>query len=182
MRNQPYGFSSAPYFFLSSAVCPRRDLLIHLHLYMRPPVSRPRAMPAIAAAITPAIIRSAMLTDPDILTALRDCTDPTLPCNIVDLGLIRSLHVEPDLDAPGSGIPGVPQKYRIHIELTLTHPTDETTAQLTAQIRNRLAGLEQAGEITLALVNQPPWTPQQITPEGRRILGLDGNPNLVQIR
>jgi metal-sulfur cluster biosynthetic enzyme len=123
-----------------------------------------------------------MLTESDVLTALHDCSDPALPCNIVDLGLIRSLHVEPDHEAPGSGIPGVPQKHRIHIQLTLTNPTDEATAQLSAQIRNRLAGLEEAGEVTLAIVDQPIWNPQQITPEGRRILGLDGNPNLIQIR
>ena len=33
-----------------------------------------------------------------------------------------------------------------------------------------------------SILPTPPWTPQQITPTGRRILGLDGNPNLVQIR
>jgi metal-sulfur cluster biosynthetic enzyme len=123
-----------------------------------------------------------MLTEQDILTALRDCFDPTLPCNIVDLGLVRSLYIAPDLEAPGTGIPGVPQKHRIHIELTLTNPTEEGAAHLTAQVRNRLAGLEEVGETDVTLVEEPAWTPQQITPAGRRILGLDGNPNLVQIR
>jgi metal-sulfur cluster biosynthetic enzyme len=123
-----------------------------------------------------------MLTESDILNALRDCYDPALPCNIVDLGLIRSVYVSPDPDAPGAGIPGVPQKHRIHLELTLTNPTEESAAQLSAQVRNRLAGLEEAGETTVTVVDQPRWTPQQITPEGRRILGLEGNPNLVQIR
>lgn len=123
-----------------------------------------------------------MLTEADILTALRDCYDPSLPCNIVDLGLIREIGVSSDPQAPGTGIPGVPQKHRIHIELTPTNPAEEVAAQLTAQIRNRLAGLEEAGETTIVLIDQPPWTPQQITPEGRRTLGLDGNPNLVQIR
>jgi metal-sulfur cluster biosynthetic enzyme len=123
-----------------------------------------------------------MLTEADILTALRDCYDPALPCNIVDLGLIRSVSVAPDPEAPGAGVPGVPQKHLIHIELTLTSPTDEAAAQVTAQIRNRLAGLEEAGETTVALASEPAWTPQQITPAGRRALGLDGNPSLVQIR
>src|SRR5215469_2285259 len=123
-----------------------------------------------------------MLTEPDILAALRDCYDPVLPCNIVDLGLIRSVTIQPDSEAPGAGIPGVPQKHRIYIELALTSPTDEAAVQVTAQIQNRLAGLEEAGETTVVLVTSPPWTPQRITPAGRRILGLDGNPNLVQIR
>ena len=123
-----------------------------------------------------------MLTESNILDALRDCFDPTLPCNIVDLGLVRSLHITPDPEAPGAGIPGVPQKHLIQIELTLTNPTEEAVAQLAAQVRNRLAGLEEAGDTTVILVEEPAWTPQQITPAGRRILGLDGNPNLVQIR
>ena len=123
-----------------------------------------------------------MLTESNILDALRDCFDPTLPCNIVDLGLVRNLQITPDPEAPGAEIPGVPQKHLIQIELTLTNPTEEAVAQLAAQVRNRLAGLEEAGDTTVILVEEPAWTPQQITPAGRRILGLDGNPNLVQIR
>jgi metal-sulfur cluster biosynthetic enzyme len=128
------------------------------------------------------MISSAMLTESDILTALGDCYDPSLPCNIVDLGLVRSVKVTPDPDAPGAGIPGVPQKHRIRVEFSLTNPTDEAAAQLSAQIRNRLAGIEEAGETTVVFVDEPAWNPQQITPAGRRILGLDGNPNLIQIR
>ncbi|MDE1176206.1 MAG: iron-sulfur cluster assembly protein [Edaphobacter sp.] len=123
-----------------------------------------------------------MLTEDDILTALRDCYDPALPCNVVDLGLIRSIAVAPDPDAPGAGIRGVPQKHRIAIALTATSPTDDAQAQLQAQIANRLAGLEEAGETTVRIVTEPPWTPRDITPAGRRTLGLDGNPGLVQIR
>ena len=123
-----------------------------------------------------------MLTEADILSALRDCFDPSLPCNIVDLGLVRSVSVEHDPEAPGAGIPGVPQKHRIRVSVALTSPTDDTEAQLKAQIANRLAGLEEAGETTVSVVSEPAWTPREITAAGRRTLGLDGNPNLVQIR
>jgi metal-sulfur cluster biosynthetic enzyme len=123
-----------------------------------------------------------MLSETTILTALRDCYDPELPCNIVDLGLVRATTVAPDPEAPGAGIPGVPQKHRIYIELVLTNPTEEAAVQLTAQIQNRLAGIEEAGETTVVILDEPKWTPQQITPGGRRTLGLDRNPNLVQIR
>jgi len=64
-----------------------------------------------------------MLTESNVLDALRSCFDPAIPCNIVDLGLVRSLDIAPDPGAPGSGIPGVPRKHRIHIELTLTNPS-----------------------------------------------------------
>jgi metal-sulfur cluster biosynthetic enzyme len=125
-----------------------------------------------------------MLTEADILTALRDCYDPVLPCNIVDLGLLRSLTITPDPEAPGANIPGVPPKHHIHIALTLTVASDAEAheAQLRAQIQNRLAGLETVSQTTVDFLSQPAWTPQRITPTGRRLLGLEGNPSLVQIR
>lgn len=123
-----------------------------------------------------------MLTEDDILDALRDCYDPALPCNIVDLGLIQKIVITTDPEAPGAGIPGVPRKHRIRIELILTSPTEDAAAQLSAQIANRLAGIEQVSHTAVAILDSPSWTPTRITPAGRRTLRLDGNPNLVQIR
>jgi metal-sulfur cluster biosynthetic enzyme len=123
-----------------------------------------------------------MLTESDILAALRDCYDPALPCNIVDLGLIRSITITPDYEAPGSGIPGVPTRHKIQITLTPTSEDEAATSHLRAQIENRLAGLETVSHTTVTLLDTPAWTPQNITPAGRRTLGLDGHPHLVQIR
>jgi metal-sulfur cluster biosynthetic enzyme len=116
-----------------------------------------------------------------IQAALRDCYDPTLPCNIVDLGLVESITLTPDPEAPGATIPGVPQKFRVTITLTPTTQDEAANAQLTAQIQNRLAGLETILHTEVTLLQNPTWTPQRITPAGRRLLGLEGNPNLIQI-
>jgi metal-sulfur cluster biosynthetic enzyme len=123
-----------------------------------------------------------MLTEDDIRAALRDCYDPELPLNIVDLGLVQSIAITPDLDAPGTNIPGVPQKHLVQIDLIPTHPTEAAEAHLRAQIANRLAGLETVTQTTVTILTTPTWTPKDITPAGRRILGLDGNPSLIQIR
>jgi metal-sulfur cluster biosynthetic enzyme len=123
-----------------------------------------------------------MLTEANIRTALRDCYDPEIPLNVVDLGLVQSITISPDLEAPGTNIPGVPQKHRVHIHLIPTHPTEAAEAHLRAQIINRLAGLEAVTQTTITILSAPVWTPQNITPAGRRILGLDGNPSLIQIR
>jgi metal-sulfur cluster biosynthetic enzyme len=116
-----------------------------------------------------------------VQAALRDCYDPTLPCNIVDLGLIHRIALTPDPEAPGATIPGVPQKFHATITLTPTTRDEAAEAQLSAQIQNRLAGLEQIIHTEVILLDHPAWTPHRITPAGRRTLGLDGNPNLVQI-
>jgi len=123
-----------------------------------------------------------MLTESDILLALRDCYDPVLPCNIVDLGLIRSILIIPDVEAPGSNIPGVPEKHQIQIQITPTQTDEAAEAHLRAQIENRLAGLETIGHTTVTLLREPAWTPLSITPAGRKTLGLDGHPHLVEIR
>jgi metal-sulfur cluster biosynthetic enzyme len=123
-----------------------------------------------------------MLTEADILQALRDCYDPILPCNIVDLGLIRSIAIIPDGEAPGAAIRGVPQKHIVEISLTPTQTDEAANAQLTAQVSNRLAGIETVSRTIVTLLDTPTWTPLNITPAGRKSLRLDGNPHLVQIR
>ena len=124
-----------------------------------------------------------MLSEADILAALRDCYDPTLPCNIVDLGIVRSVTVTLDEQAPGAGIPGVPRKHTVEIALTPAQTEESATlAQLQAQIVNRLAGLESVSRTIVVLLDHPAWSPRDITPAGRQTLGLDGNRNLIQIR
>ena len=113
------------------------------------------------------------LTEAEIRTALRDCYDPEVPCNIVDLGLVYQVDVAPDPDAPGAGIPGVPPRHRVHIDLTLTSKGCPAHTQIVAQIENRLAAFETVSRTEVALVWQPAWTPHRISPEGRRQLGIE---------
>jgi metal-sulfur cluster biosynthetic enzyme len=113
------------------------------------------------------------LTEAAIRAALRDCYDPEVPCNIVDLGLVYQVDVAPDPDAPGAGIAGVPPRHRVHIDLTLTSPGCPAHTQIVAQIENRLAAFETVSKTEVALVWQPAWTPQRISPEGRKLLGIE---------
>jgi metal-sulfur cluster biosynthetic enzyme len=115
----------------------------------------------------------AALTEAAIREALRDCYDPEVPCNIVDLGLVYGVALAPDPDAPGAGIPGVPPRHRVHVELTLTSPGCPAHTQIIAQIENRLSAFETVSRTEVALVWQPPWTPHRISPEGRKRLGID---------
>jgi metal-sulfur cluster biosynthetic enzyme len=115
----------------------------------------------------------APLTETTIREALRDCYDPEVPLNIVDLGLVYQVSVAPDPDAPGAGIPGVPPRQRVHIQLTLTSKGCPAHTQITAQIQNRLCAFPTVSRTEVDLVWQPPWTPQRISPEGRQRLGLD---------
>ena len=113
----------------------------------------------------------AALTQAEILSALRDCYDPDIPLNIVDLGLVHSIAIEPDPAAPGAGIPGVPTRHRVAIALTLAQIANPESTPLIAQIQNRLAALETLSRTEVTLLAEPAWNPSRITPAGRARLG-----------
>jgi metal-sulfur cluster biosynthetic enzyme len=82
-----------------------------------------------------------MFTEAALLDALRDCYDPVLRRNIVELGLVRSATLTPDSEAPGAGIPGAPPRFIAHIALTAASSDEAANLQLSAQVQNRLAGI-----------------------------------------
>ena len=110
------------------------------------------------------------LTEADIRAALRDCYDPGISCNIVDLGLVHSIAIALDPEAPGAGIPGVPPRHRVAIALTLATLIDAEDTPLIAQIQNRLAAFETIGRTDVTLLSAPAWNPGLITPAGRALL------------
>ncbi len=122
-------------------------------------------------------LMEAMLSADDIRDALRACYDTQnpygRPVNVVDLGLVEAIALTPDLDAPGSGIVGVPQRQRLVVTLIPSTPDEDAQRQLAAQIVNRLAGLEELSGSVVEFVSEPIWTPARITPEGRALLRLD---------
>jgi metal-sulfur cluster biosynthetic enzyme len=118
-----------------------------------------------------------MLTEADIYDAIRACYDAShpyqRPVNIVDLGLIESITLAVDPEAPGANIPGVPTKYSLSLTLIPASPDEDAQTLLHAQIANRLAGLPELSRTTIHFADTPVWTPGRITPEGRRLLKLD---------
>jgi metal-sulfur cluster biosynthetic enzyme len=108
------------------------------------------------------------LTEQDVLTALRDVYDPELPVNIVDLGLVYRVAIAPDPDAPGM----LPRQ-KVEIDVTMTSQGCPAHEVILEKIKNRLAGLQQISETAVNLTWEPPWTPQRITPEARKQLGIE---------
>ena len=113
----------------------------------------------------------------DLLRACYDLSNPyKQPANLIELGCLESLLLTPDPEAPGAGIPGVPQRFQLTLTVLPTTQDEDARAQLSAQILNALAGLEQLSRTHLTLATEPAWTPARITPEGRRRLKLDPAP------
>jgi len=103
-----------------------------------------------------------MLAESAILAALRDCFDPEVKVNVVDLGLIYEIELEPDPDST----PKWPRQ-RVRITMTLTTPDSPANGLILEQVENRLAGIPDISKVALNLVWEPKWTPQRISPSGR---------------
>jgi metal-sulfur cluster biosynthetic enzyme len=93
-----------------------------------------------------------------VLEALRDVYDPEIPVNVVDLGLIYTVEV-----ADGD----------VHVEMTLTAPGCGMGPYIAQQAEWRIAEIEDVEDVQVDVVFDPPWTPDMITEDGKRLLGID---------
>ena len=90
--------------------------------------------------------------------ALRKVKDPELGLNIVDLGLVYDIAVNPTND--------------IHVDMTLTSPGCPAGPQIMTDVEQVLRALPGAGDVELNLVWSPYWTPERIEPRVRAYMGL----------
>ena len=113
---------------------------------------------------------STAITQAEILVALRDVYDPRTRANIVDLGLVDSVNISADLDAPGSGISGVPPRSKVTVELVSPDPGSDIEVQILALVQNRLAAFPSISRTQVGFRAEPLWTPDRIAPELRQRL------------
>jgi probable FeS assembly SUF system protein SufT len=95
--------------------------------------------------------------------ALRQCFDPEIPVNIVDLGLIYDLNIE----EAGNG------QYRVSVKMTLTATGCGMGPTIAADAKSKIEALPAVEAAAVDIVWDPQWTPHMISGEGRKILGLD---------
>jgi metal-sulfur cluster biosynthetic enzyme len=108
-----------------------------------------------------------LLAESDILTALRDCFDPEVKLNLVDLGLIYSVETGPDPDST----PKWPRQW-VKVRMTLTTPQCPASGLILEQVNNRLASIPEISKVDVQVVWEPKWTPHRISEAGRRQLGI----------
>lgn len=98
-----------------------------------------------------------------VWSALKTCFDPEIPVNIVDLGLVYDL----DIESTDTGA------HRIEVKMTLTAPGCGMGPVIAEDARQKIAALPTVEYAKVHIVWDPIWTPQMISPEGRKILGLE---------
>ena len=113
-------------------------------------------------------------SEEDVWRALRQCYDPEIPVNIVDLGLVYDLTLSPMRGGSpmrdGSPTQGGPA--HVNVKMTLTAPGCGMGPAIAADARGRILALPGVASADVQLVWDPPWSAEMTTPEGRRILGM----------
>ena len=103
------------------------------------------------------------VTDEQVFAKLKECYDPELPCNIMDLGLIYDLRLQPVADTSDT---------RIDVKITLTSQDCPLAAPISAQVQRKLLELQGVGEANVDISFDPPWSLARISPDGKQSLGL----------
>ncbi len=119
------------------------------------------------------------LTAEAVMDALRVCFDPELRVNIVDLGLVQTVNLRHDADAPGVDV-----RYRVHVQLLARTVDENREAMLVGQVQNRLLGMHEVSHAAVEVVAEPAWTSDRMSIAARQHLGLDRPPKqgLVSIQ
>ena len=92
---------------------------------------------------------------------LRNVYDPEIPVNIVELGLVYDLRVEPSA-AGGS---------RVFVQMTLTAPGCGMGQVIADDAKHRIEGLPGVSEADVNVVFDPPWNPQMMSEAAKLELG-----------
>jgi len=102
------------------------------------------------------------ISESQIVEALKECYDPEIPVNVVDLGLIYDCKLTPL--AEGS--------HKAEIKMTLTAPGCGMGPVIAQDVQNRLLSMEGIEEANVELVWDPPWNQAMMTEAAKLQLGL----------
>jgi FeS assembly SUF system protein len=103
------------------------------------------------------IRKNGMIQKEEVMNALRQCYDPEIPINVVDLGLIYDVQIE---------------EGTIRVKMSLTAPGCPMAGFMVKDIEQKLKSLKGVKKAEVEIVWDPPWSPERISPEAKGVLGM----------
>ena len=98
-----------------------------------------------------------------VYSALRKCMDPEIPVNVVDLGLIYGVQVNPENN--------------VDIKMTMTTRGCPLHDTLVSDVKRYVGRINGIGNINVEIVWDPPWNIEKMEPTIREKMGF-GKPKL----
>jgi metal-sulfur cluster biosynthetic enzyme len=99
-----------------------------------------------------------MVTEEEVRRVLKTVVDPEFGLSVIDLGLIYELKI---IDGK-----------KVYIKMTLTTPMCPLANVIVADVYQRVKEIPGVEDVDIELTFDPPWTPDMMTPEARKLLGL----------
>ena len=100
-----------------------------------------------------------MITKDQVIEIAQQCFDPEIPVNIWDLGLIYDIQIDKSTET-------------VKIRMSLTSQACPSAQQIPQDLKNRLLAQPSVKDAQIEIVFDPPWTPERISEEGKRKLGI----------
>src|ERR1700682_2060871 len=108
-------------------------------------------------AATTEVAADATVKPEDVIEVLRECFDPEIPVNIIDLGLVYDIAIKPE---------------RVDIKRTLTALGCPLAAEVVSDARDPLLTLPGIKDAGVDIVYEPVWSPERMSEEARWELGM----------
>jgi probable FeS assembly SUF system protein SufT len=103
------------------------------------------------------------VTEEMVWSQLREVYDPEIPINVVDLGLIYDMRIEP-----------LPEgESKVLVQMTLTAQGCGMGPSIARDAQRRIEALPGVAEAEVRVVWDPPWHPDMMSPEGKKRLGVE---------
>ncbi len=94
-----------------------------------------------------------------IFAAMKTCYDPEIPVNIVELGLIYGVDIEP------TGM--------VKVRMTLTSPACPAAGSLPPDVQAKVKAVPGVTDAKVDVGWDPPWEPSRMSEAARLQLGID---------
>ncbi len=92
-----------------------------------------------------------------VIDALRECYDPEIPVNIVDLGLVYEVNIGVD---------------SVGVIMTLTAMGCPVAGDVMAEVETKLLEVPGVKKATVELTFDPPWSPDRMSEDAKWELGI----------
>lgn len=102
------------------------------------------------------------VSEGDVWNQLKQCYDPEIPVNIVDLGLVYDCRL---IKKDDGGT-------RVEVKMTLTAPGCGMGPAIAHDAQSKILSIDGVDEADVQLVWDPPWNQNMISEAGRMKLGM----------
>jgi probable FeS assembly SUF system protein SufT len=99
---------------------------------------------------------------------LRTCYDPEIPVDIVELGLVYDVSIDPPPAVP----PDPAARHEVRVKMTLTAPGCGMGDVLAQDVQRKLESLPEVAAAQVEIVFDPPWNQAMMSEAARLQLGM----------